>query len=347
MPAFPHERFPGRPVKALLLLAGKGTRLRPHTHATPKPLLRVAGKPVLDYLLDDLTDAGVSEVVFVVGHLGDAVRDHVARRRPRIRARYVVQEVQDGTAGAVALARPWADDELLIVLADAVFEVDLGAARRLPPEKAGLMWAMDVEDYQRFGVIVTDDAGDLARIVEKPKEPVSKRANIGLYYVRDHAMLFEGVAHVLASDPGPSGEYYLTDAFQYMVDRGAKIATAVVDGWHDAGKPETLLETSRHLLGRDRGGVADEARVRRSRVSPVGRIEAGAVVEGSRLGDNVTVETGARVADSDLEDVIVGAEAVVERCRLRRSIVGSGAVVRGVAGSVRVADHAEVLSQEP
>lgn len=334
-------------MKAVIPLAGKGTRLRPHTHSTPKPLLRVAGKPVLDYLLDDLTKVGVSEVVFVVGHLGDAVRAHVARRHPRLRPRYVVQEVQDGTAGAVALARPWADDELLIVLADAVFDVDLGAALRLPPEKAGLMWAMDVEDYQRFGVIVTDEAGDLARIVEKPREPVSKQANIGLYYVRDHALLFEGVAHVLASDLGPSGEYYLTDAFQYMVDKGAKIATAVVDGWHDAGKPETLLETSRHLLGRGRGGTAPEARVRRSQVSPLSRIEAGAVVEDSRIGENTTVEAGARVADSDLEDVIVGADAIVERCALRRSIVGGGAVVRGLTGSARVADHSEVLSQEP
>lgn len=335
------------PMKAVIPLAGKGTRLRPHTHSTPKPLLRVAGKPVLDYLLDDLAKVGVFEVVFVVGHLGDAVRAHVARRHPRVRPRYVVQEVQDGTAGAVALARPWADDELLIVLADAVFEVDLGAALRLPLEKAGLMWAMDVEDYQRFGVIVTDEAGDLERIVEKPREPVSKRANIGLYYVRDHALLFEGIAHVLASDPGPSGEYYLTDAFQYMVDNGAKIATALVDGWHDAGKPETLLQTSRHLLGRGRGGTAPEARVRRSQVSPVSRIEAGAVVEDSRIGENTTVEAGARVADSDLEDVIVGAEAIVERCTLRRSIVGGGAVVRGLTGSARVADHSEVLSQEP
>lgn len=334
-------------MKAVVLLAGKGTRLRPHTHAVPKPLLRVAGKPVLDYLLDDLTGAGVFEVVFVVGHLGDAVRDHVTGRHPRIRPRYVVQEVRNGTAGALAMARPWADDELLIVLADAVFEVDLGAARRLPPEKAGLMWTMDVEDYQRFGVVVADDAGDLARIVEKPRKPVSKRANIGLYYVRDHALLFDGVEHVLASDPGPSGEYYLTDAFQYMVDRGAKIATAPVDGWHDAGKPETLLETNRHLLAGNRGGVAEAARVRRSRVSPASRIESGAVVEDSRIGENVTVEAGARVADSELEDVIVGARAVVERCRLRRSIVGGGAVVRGLAGSVRVADHAEVLSQEP
>ena len=167
-------------MKAVIPLAGKGTRLRPHTHHIPKPLVRVAGKPVLDFLLDDLLDAGVDEIVFVVGHLEAAIRAHVAERYPRVRPRYVVQEVQDGTAGAVGLAEPWVDDELLIVFADTLFEADLGLARKLDPGKAGVIWAKEVDDYQRYGVIVTDHAGDMRRIVEKPREPVSRLANIGL-----------------------------------------------------------------------------------------------------------------------------------------------------------------------
>lgn len=333
-------------MKAVIPLAGKGTRLRPHTHIVPKPLLRVAGKPVLDYLLDDLKEIGVAEVVLIVGHLQNAIRSHMASRHPEMRPRYVVQEVQDGTAGAVALARPWADDELLIVLADAVFEVDLELIGALPPEKAGAIWIKEVDDYQRYGVVVPDAAGDLARIVEKPIEPVSRLANIGLYYIRDHALLFQGIDHVLAAPPGPSGEYYLTDAFQYMADRGAKLATAAVEGWHDAGKPETLLSTNGHLLRRLRGGAQPGASVEDSSVSPVARIEAGAVVTGSRIGANVTVEAGAQVRGSELEDVIVGAGAVVEGSRLRASIVGDGAVVRGASGTVHVGCHSEVLSQE-
>lgn len=331
-------------MKAVVPLAGKGTRLRPHTHVVPKPLLRVAGKPVLDYLLDDLREIGVVEVVLIVGHLQEAIRSHMARRHPDIRPHYVVQEVQDGTAGAVALARPWADDELLIVLADAVFEVELGLVRTLPARKAGAIWVKEVEDWQRYGVVVADEAGDLARIVEKPREPVSRMANIGLYYIRDHALLFEGIDHVLASPPGPSGEYYLTDAFQYMVDQGAKLAAAPVEGWHDAGKPETLLATNGHLLRRGRGGAQEGASVAASQVSPVARIEAGAVVTASRIGANVTVETGAQVAGSELEDSIVGAGAVVEGSRLRDSIVGDGARVRGFRGTLHAAPHSEVLS---
>jgi len=331
-------------MKAVVLLAGKGSRMRPLTHVLPKPLLRAAGRPVLDYLLDDLLGLGVTETIFVVGHLRGAIKAHVTARYPDLRARYVVQEVQNGTAGALALTRPWASEELLIVLADAVFEVEWGLVRALDPEKAGIIWAKRVRDYQRFGVIVTDESGDLVKIVEKPREPVSTLANIGLYYIRDHDLLFRGVSRVLNSPPARSGEYYLTDAFQYMADAGAKLASAPVTGWHDTGKPETLLATNRYLLGRDRGGAQEGAAVRESRVSPVARIEAGAVVARSRLGDNVTVEEGARVEDSDLDDVIVGAGAVVAGSRLRASIIGSCATVRGHSGSVRVASHSEVHS---
>ena len=330
-------------MKAVVPIAGKGTRLRPHTHGVPKPLLKVAGKAVLDYVLDDLLAAGLDEAVFVVGHLQEAVRAHVARRHPRLRARYVVQEVQDGTAGAVALAEPWIAEELFIVFADAVYEADLRWPAEREPDAGAVIWAKEVEDYQRYGVIVTDGRGGMTRIVEKPRAPVSKLANIGLYYVRDHALLFEGIRRTLASAPGPTGEFYLTDAFQHMVDAGARVATAPVDGWHDAGKVETLLATNRHLLADGRGGVAGGARVEGSRVADTARIEPGAVVEGSRIGGNVTVEEGARVRDSDLEDVIAGAGAVVEASRLRRSIVGERAVVRGLAGSLLVADDSRVL----
>ncbi len=334
-------------MKAVIPLAGKGTRLRPHTHHIPKPLVRIAGKPVLDFLLDDLLDAGVDEIVFIVGHLDAAIRAHVAERYPGVTPRYVVQEVQDGTAGAVGLAEPWVDDALLIVFADTLFEADLGLARKLDPGKAGVIWAKEVDDYQRYGVIVTDHAGDMRRIVEKPREPVSRLANIGLYYVRDHELLFEGIRHTLAAGPSPSGEYYLTDAFQYMVDAGARIATAPVGAWLDAGNAGAVLEANRHLIAGSRGGVAETARVEESVVSPVSRIEAGALVTGCRIGDNVTVEAGARVSDSVLRDTIVGGGATVEGSRLRQSIVGSGAVVRGFDGSLSIIDHSEVSAGCP
>ena len=329
-------------MKAVIPLAGRGTRLRPHTHLTPKPLIRVAGKPVLDYILDDLLEVGVTEVIFIVGHLQEAIRAHIAENHPRIRPRYVVQAVQDGTAGAVALAGPWVDEEVLILFADTLFEVDLTIADRLDGDRSGVIWAKEVEDYSRFGVIVTDADGDMTRIVEKPREPVSRLANIGLYHIRDHELLFEGIGHVLSSDPGPSGEYYLTDAFQYMVDAGARILTAPVRAWLDAGTLDALLDANRYLLGGARGGVHREAEVSESEVSPLSRIEAGARVTRSRIGENVTVEAGAAVCDSDLSDTIVGVCARVEGSRLRRSMIGGHAVVTGCRGCLNIMNHSEV-----
>jgi glucose-1-phosphate thymidylyltransferase len=330
-------------MKAIIPLAGKGTRLRPHTHRTPKPLVKVGGRPVMSYILDDLQALGVEEIVFIVGYRREVIEDYIASEYPGIRAHYVLQEVQDGTAGAIKLAEPYADEELLIVFVDTLFDADLGIIGQLDREYAGVIWAKEVEDYQRFGVIVTDDDGIMERIVEKPTEPISRLANIGLYYIRDYGLLFEGINSTLAGEPGPSGEFYLTDAFQYMVDRGARILTAPVEGWYDCGKPGTLLETNRHLLETTRGGVGKDADVADDVeiVEPV-RIESGVRVRGGRVGPNVTLETGAAVEDSMLEDTIVGAGTRVEGCRLRDSIVGAEARVRAVAGRLSVGDHAEV-----
>ncbi|HSH75353.1 MAG TPA: sugar phosphate nucleotidyltransferase [Longimicrobiales bacterium] len=329
-------------MKAVVPLAGKGTRLRPHTHHTPKPLLKVAGKPVLAYILDDLLALGVKEVVFIVGHLRETVEAWIENEYPDIAGHYVLQAVQDGTAGAVALAEPFIDEELLIVFADAVLEVDYGLVSSLDPSFGGIIWAKEVEDYQRYGVIVTHDDGTMARIVEKPKEPVSKLANIGLYYIRDHALLFEGIHDTLDRDPGPAGEFYLTDAFQYMVDHGCRIMTAPVRGWWDAGKPETLLETNEHLLLSGRGGVDASATLEGVELVEPIRIEADVVVRGGRIGPNVTLERGTSVEDCVVEHSVVGPRAVLRTSEVRNSIVGAHARVVRSAGSFLVTDHSVV-----
>lgn len=333
-------------MKAIIPLAGKGTRLRPHTHHTPKPLLKVGGRPVMSYILDDIREIGVVEVVFVVGYLGDVIRDYVTREYPDLSAHYVVQEVQDGTAGALKLTEPYADEDLLILFVDTLFDADLSLVKTLAPEYAGVLWAKEVEDYQRFGVIVTREDGTMERIVEKPKEPISKLANIGLYYIRDYGLLFEGIHHTLRTGPGPGGEFYLTDAFQYMVDQGALLLTSPVEGWYDCGKPETLIETNRHLLGTGRGGISEAARLEDVRIVDPVRIEEDVEVRGGSIGPNVTLERGARVHRSSIRDAIVGEAARVDGCDLRDSLVGGHAVVEGFRGSLSVADHSEVRGVE-
>ncbi|HEX5581642.1 MAG TPA: nucleotidyltransferase family protein, partial [Gemmatimonadaceae bacterium] len=225
----------------IIPLAGKGTRLRPHTHVTPKPMLRVAGKPVMDYILDDLKRLGnVDQVIYITGHLKEIVEQH-AREALDVPSVFIEQKVQDGTAGAVALAREYVDQPVLIIFVDTIFDADLSVIESTDAD--GIIWTKEVEDYQRFGVVVTDADGNMTRIIEKPSEPISKRANIGLYYIRNWKLLYEGIAHVL-EQPKNKGEYYLTDAFQWMIERGARILTAEVGGWYDCGKLDTFLETN-------------------------------------------------------------------------------------------------------
>jgi glucose-1-phosphate thymidylyltransferase len=330
-------------VKVVIPLAGKGTRLRPHTHVTPKPLLKVGDKPVMAYILDDLRDLGVREAVFITGHLKEKVEDYVREEYPEFKAHYVVQPVQNGTAGAIELARPYVDEDLLIIFVDTLFDADLSEAKRLPEGVAGAIWVKEVEDYQRFGVVVTDEDGFMRQIIEKPTEPISKRANIGLYYIRDWKLLFEGIEHTLNSPPGASGEYYLTDAFQYMIDQGAKIKTIDVEGWYDAGKPETVLETNRQVLGTTRGKrPADKPGVTIN--DPV-HVADGAELEECEIGPNVTVSGGARIIRSRLRDTIVGDGSRVEDSELHDSLIGQEVTVIGVRGQVDVGDHSVIRGE--
>jgi glucose-1-phosphate thymidylyltransferase len=330
-------------MKAVIPLAGKGTRLRPHTYVTPKPLLTVAGRPVMSYILDDLLELGIHEIVFVVGYLREVIQEYIATEYPAITAHYVVQEAQDGTARAAKPAQPFIDEEALVLFVDTLFDADLSLATRMSEDWAGVIWAKEVEDYQRFGVIVTDEEGAMTRIVEKPSDPISKLANIGLYYIRDHELLFQGIDEVLGSEPGPGGEFFLTDAFQYMVDRGSRLYAAPVEGWYDCGKPETLLETNHHLLSTGRGEVDPGATVESSTLNDPVRIESGVYVEDSTIGPNVTLERGARIVGSSIRDAIVGPDAVIEGSAIHDSLVGSSSVVKGFQGLVNVADHTEVI----
>ena len=180
-------------MQAIIPLAGKGTRVRPHTHSRPKPLLRVGNRPVLSYVVDQLVESGVTELICITGHLADQIESYLTREYPGLEKRYVEQVEQRGTADAIRLARPLVRGPVLIVFVDTIFDADLSLIESRP-EDDGIIWAKEVEDYQRFGVIVTDDDGYMSRIVEKPVEPISRLANIGLYYIRDHELMFEGIA---------------------------------------------------------------------------------------------------------------------------------------------------------
>jgi glucose-1-phosphate thymidylyltransferase len=324
-------------VKVIIPLAGKGTRLRPHTHVTPKPMLRVAGKPVMEYVLDDVKRLpNVEQIIYITGHLKEKVEEF-ARGSTDIPSLFIEQKVQDGTAGAVALARDHVDQPVLIIFVDTIFDADLSIIES--SEADGIIWTKEVEDYQRFGVVVTDDSGFMTRIVEKPTTPISKRANIGLYYIRNWQLLYEGIASVLKQTPN-KGEWYLTDAFQYMIDHGAKIRVVDVAGWYDAGKIDTLLETNRAML--ERGHSRSPHSVENSTILDPVYVESGVTIRNSIVGPNVSIGEGTVVDGSTLSDTIIETYSNIKGSTLTNSLVGHHTVVDGVSGEITIGDHSEV-----
>jgi glucose-1-phosphate thymidylyltransferase len=329
-------------MKVIIPLAGKGTRLRPHTHITPKPMLKIAGKPVIDYVMEDLQALGnVDQIIYITGHLKEKVEEYARQKYP-FPSEFVEQREQRGTADAVALARPFIDEPVMIIFVDTIFDADLSVVKTTDAD--GIIWVKEVEDYQRFGVVVTDKDGNMTKIVEKPSTPISKRANIGLYYIKNWKLLIAGIDWVLRQAPN-KGEYYLTDAFQYMIDHGAKIKVVDVEGWYDAGKLDTLLETNRTILERRRAArrpASVPAGV--TLVDPV-YIEDRVTLKASTIGPNVSVSAGSTIEDSQLRDTIVGAKSQVRRSVLNNSLIGDEAIVEGIRGELTISDHSEVRSR--
>jgi glucose-1-phosphate thymidylyltransferase len=326
-------------MQVIIPLAGKGTRLRPHTHLVPKPMLKVAGRPVMDWVMDRLHGLNVTELIFITGHLKEQVEAYSSTRYG-YPARYIEQKVQDGTAGAINLARPYVTGPVLIIFVDTVFEADLTLINRT--EADGIIWAKEVEDYQRFGVVVTDADGYMTRIVEKPKEPISKLANIGLYYIKAVESLWQGIDHVLAA-PANKGEYYLTDAFQFMIEKGKRILAAEVGGWYDCGKLDTLLETNEILL---RKGAA------RHPAFPAGvdiidpvYIEDGVKIERSVVGPNVSIEAGTVISDSAVANMIIGRDARLTDVRVNGGVLGNRVILDHFEGSASLGDDSELTGR--
>lgn len=249
--------------------------------------------------------------------------------------------VLDGTAGAVNLARPYVDGPVIVIFVDTLFDADLSIVKDSKAD--GIIWTKEVEDYQRFGVIVTDTQGYMTKIVEKPSTPISRRANIGLQYVKDWRTLFDGIEHVLKSPAGKGGEFYLTDAFQYMVDKGKKLFVSEVEGWYDCGKVDTLLETNEHLLKHGRGKKPSTVPSGVKIKDPV-YIEDGVTLEDATIGPNVAVESGSRIVGSTVANSILGRGVQLTKATVRGSVIGDKQVIEGKEVKDSVMDAGELAA---
>jgi glucose-1-phosphate thymidylyltransferase len=299
----------------------------------PKVLMSVAGKPMISHILDSLVEAGVEDVVFIIGHMGAEVREFVERNY-NFNARFVVQSERKGLGHAVYVARDLTPSgPLLIVLGDTLFRADLGKVLRSP---VSLIAVKETDDPKRFGIVKLDGA-KVVGIVEKPADPPSNLAVIGIYYLTDSEVLFDCLEHIVSQDLKTKGEYQLTDALALMTDRGERLEVFTVDGWYDCGKKETLLETNKELLDLEAEPVEIDGVVV---LQPVA-IHPDAQIVNSVVGPYVSVDRGARIRNSVVRNSILEEDSSVEDAVLEGSLIGKKCSVKGRARNLNIGDSCE------
>jgi glucose-1-phosphate thymidylyltransferase len=332
-------------VQVLLPMGGRGTRVRPHTHVRPKPLMSIAGKPILQHILDDLMALAPSEFIFITtpGPHGEQVRAFVQTTYPELPARYLVQEQALGQAHAVALAEPFVREPLFIMFSDTLFEADLETLKRPPGD--GAVVTHHVDDPSRFGVVVTEN-GRIVRFAEKPREPISHDAIIGVYVINRPDKLFRAIRALLAGGIARNGEYFLADALQLLVDEGGHLAVVPASVWQDTGTIEAILGSAgppfqalHYLLERH---AAVHGTCERSVIVPPVYLGPGATVTESVIGPYVSVEAGATIHRSVVRQSIIGRQAQVQDVLLENSLIGEEAQVRGRPSALNISDHSSV-----
>ena len=321
-------------MRAIIPVAGVGSRLRPHTYTLPKVLLNVAGKPIIGHILDKIIEEGFDEATIIVGYLGDKIREYI-QSNYNLKADFIEQEERKGLAHSIYLAREkLIVDPVLIILGDTIFDVDLKSVVASQHTSVGVK---HVEDPRRFGVAEIRD-GFVSHLIEKPEHPTSNLAIVGLYWIRNPKLLGECVTELITKDVKTKGEYQLTDALELMLKRGEKIKTFNVDGWYDCGKPETLLATNRHLLEKKSKMLSIESVV----IIPPVYVSPKAKIVNSIIGPYATIAAGAVVTDSFVRNSIVSEEAQVSKTLLDNSIIGNNAIVKGTFRRINVGDSSEI-----
>ncbi len=325
-------------MKAVIPVAGFGTRLRPHTYSKPKPLINVAGKPFLGYILEKLVALNPEEYIFIVGYLGEQIQ-HYVDSTYRLPARYVEQKELLGQAHALWLARDYIDGPIVIIFADTLFEADLQDLDS--PDADGIAFVKEVEDPRRFGVVELDARGYVTRFVEKPAGLENRLAVIGMYYIRNGPLLVKACEELMARGIRTRGEYFLTDALNIFLEHGQRLRVREVNVWVDCGTPEAVLETNRYLLshGHDNSReaqresvvmippvfISPSAHVRHAVIGPYATIADGCFIENAIIRDSI-VDSGARIVNAILEQSLIGRDAYVGG-RFRRFNVGDSSSI--------------------
>jgi glucose-1-phosphate thymidylyltransferase len=328
-------------LKAIIPVAGAGTKLRPLTYTQPKALIPIAGKTILAVIIDQLLEAGVDDFVFVIGYLGEKIQRYIAGNYPTLRYTLVTQNDRRGSGHAIWLTKDAVgSDELLIVLGDTICDYNV---RELIQSSQSMIGVRKVDDPRSFGVAELDENDTVLRVVEKPLIPRSNMAMVGVYYVKETDKLFEALEAHIQARLDEQGEYHLTQALQQMIENGVRFNAFRVANWFDCGKKETLLATNAILLREMR--EADNSRINAGEgtvIIPPVHIADGCNIRNSIIGPNVTIGEHTNVEASIIRDSIIGSYAELKEVVLHSSIIGSDAFVRGMSQSLNIGDNTEI-----
>jgi len=327
-------------LKIVIPMAGLGTRLRPLTYSKPKQLVTLAGKAVLDHVLDTLSGIPPCyeiELINIVGYLGEQIEAHISRHYPHLRSHYVIQEDPRGQSHAIYLARHLLDGPMLVIFADTLIQTDLSFLLENHHEEA-IAWVKPVPDPRRFGVAEVED-GHVRRLIEKPQDLSNNLVVVGFYYFKEGRRLVEAIEEQMQRGIAINGEFFLADAINILLERGLKMTVRTVDVWLDAGTPEALLESNRYLL--ENGADNSQEAMKRANVViiPPVFIHPTAEVKYSVIGPHTSLAEGCKVQSSIIRDSILAEKAEVTDAILENSLVGRKAQIKRRPGVINAGDQ--------
>ncbi len=328
-------------MKAVIPVAGAGTNLRPHTYTQPKPLIPVAGKPIIAFIMDSLIDAGLRDFVFIIGYLGEKIRLYVENNYPGISLEWVQQETRLGLGHALWIARKEIEneDEIVILLGDTIVDADLGNLLSSPYSCLGIK---KVSDPRLFGVVELDDKGFVTRVTEKPTIPKSNLAMVGLYKIREVRTLIECIETNIQEKITTRNEYQLTDALMQMISQGIRFTTLEVFNWFDCGQKDILLETNATLLDRKQTSSPVAVQADNSIIIHPVSVGTNCQIRNSIIGPHVTIGNDSIVESAIIRDSIIGSFTTIQEVMLFHSIVGHDAAIKGLRQSLNIGDNTQI-----
>ena len=326
-------------MKAIIPVAGTGTKLRPHSYTQPKALIPLANKTVLSIIIEQLQEAGIDEFIFIVGHFGDKIYHYVKDKHSDIIAHFVEQEDRKGVGHAISLAKDLVKgDEALITLGDTICEYDVRAVIKSTGSSIGIR---KVDNPKDFGVAELEPDGSVESVIEKPHIPKSNMAIVGIYKISETDLLFECLEKNINAGLLTHGEFNITDAIECMIAKGVKFQSFKVDNWFDAGNKDTLLQSNATLLKKF-GIEADATGYSNTVIVPPVSIGRGCSIENSIIGPNVTLGEHTTLLQSIVKNSIVGAYSHLSNIVLEDSLIGSDTTVKGETRSLNIGDNTTI-----